>query len=119
MDLGRFSVSLAVKDMEKSLAFYQTMGFKVVDGGHMNEGFPDTDQTSWRILSHGTTNIGLFQGMFEDNILTFNPVDARSIQRTLKEAGIPLIQEAEDGEGPAYFILQDPDGNQIMFDQHE
>ena len=119
MELGRFSVSLAVKDMDKSLAFYQAMGFKVVDGGHLNEGFSDTDQTKWRILSYETTNIGLFQGMIEDNILTFNPTDARSIQRTLKVAGIPLIQEAEDGEGPAYFILQDPDGNQIMFDQHE
>jgi uncharacterized protein len=118
MELGRFSVSLAVKDLDKSLAFYEAMGFKVVEGGHVNEAFPDTDQTKWRILSYETVNIGLFQGMFENNIFTFNPVDVRSIQRELKQAGIVLGQEAdENSTGQAYITLEDPDGNQIMFDQ--
>lgn len=118
MELGRFSVSLAVKDMEKSLQFYENLGFRVVEGGHINDAFPDTDQTKWRILSYETTNIGLFQGMFEENILTFNPSDVRSIQRVLKEAGVPLTHEAnEKSKGPAFITLEDPDGNQILFDQ--
>ena len=118
MELGRFSVSLAVKDMEASLKFYQTMGFEIVDGGHKQDGYPDTETTKWRILSNQSVNIGLFQGMFDKNILTFNPTDVRGIQRILKEAGVPLIKEADENtSGPEHIILQDPDGNQIMFDQ--
>ncbi len=119
MDLGTFSVSLTVKDMEASLKFYTTFGFKVIDGGHVNEAFPDTEEHKWRILQNGTTNIGLFQGMFPANILTFNPKDVRAIQKVLKANKIPLIKEADEGkEGPDHLILLDPDGNQIMFDQH-
>ena len=119
MDLGRFSVSLAVKDMEASLAFYSALGFEIVDGGHLHEGFADTDTTKWRILSSGAATIGLFQGMFQDNIMTFNPDDARAIQRDLQAKGIAILREADDeGTGPAHFVLQDPDGNTIMFDQN-
>ena len=119
LELGTFSVSLAVKDIEKSLAFYQTMGFKVIEGGHVNEAFPDKGDHKWRILQSGTTNIGLFQGMFEKNILTFNPTDVRGIQKHLKSNGITLIKEADEStEGPESIVLLDPDGNQILIDQH-
>lgn len=122
MDLGAFSVSLAVKDIAASRQFYEKLGFEVV-GGDPSQG--------WQILRNGTTTIGLFQGMFERNILTFNPgwdsdaqpvdsfTDVRDIQRQLKAAGVPFEQEApEDTTGPASFILVDPDGNQIYVDQH-
>ncbi len=119
MELGTFSVSLAVKDMEASLKFYGALGFEIVDGGHVNEAFPDTDKHKWRILQNGTTNIGLFEGMFDHNIMTFNPKDVRAIQKVLKANGISLIKEADESkEGPDHVILLDPDGNQIMFDQH-
>ena len=119
MELGQFSVSLPVKDMEASLAFYQKLGFDVIDGGHLNEGFPDTDATSWRILKSDQAVIGLFQGMFENTIMTFNPKDVRSIQRHLKASGVSLIKEADEStEGPEHIIMTDPDGNQIMMDQH-
>lgn len=118
MQLGTFSLSLNVADIGESLSFYEILGFKVIDGGHINEGYPDTEETKWRILEHDAVKIGLFQGMFAENILTFNPSDVRSIQRRLKEAGISLSEEAdEDGDGPAFITLEDPDGNQIMFDQ--
>lgn len=118
MNLGPFSISLAVKDIEKSLSFYELLGFKVIDGGHINEGFRDTDESKWRILEHESVKIGLFQGMFEKNILSFNPPDVRKIQQTLKKAGVKLSQEAdESGSGPASIMLEDPDGNQMMFDQ--
>ena len=122
MDLGAFSVSLAVKDIAASREFYESLGFGVVLG--------DPDQ-GWPILRNGTTTIGLFQGMLERNVLTFNPgwdsdarpvdsfTDVRDIQRELKAAGIAFEQEApEDTTGPASFIIVDPDGNQIFVDQH-
>jgi catechol 2,3-dioxygenase-like lactoylglutathione lyase family enzyme len=122
MDLGAFSVSLAVKDIAASRQFYEKLGFGVV-GGDPSQG--------WQILRNGTTTIGLFQGMFEGNILTFNPgwdsdaqplnafTDVRDIQRQLKADGVAFEQEAtEDTTGPASFILVDPDGNQIYVDQH-
>jgi catechol 2,3-dioxygenase-like lactoylglutathione lyase family enzyme len=122
MDLGAFSVSLAVKDIAASRDFYEKLGFRVV-GGDPGQG--------WQILRNGTTTIGLFQGMFERNILTFNPgwdseaqpvasfTDVRDLQRQLKAAGVSFEQEApEDTSGPASFILVDPDGNQIYVDQH-
>ncbi|MEO1255883.1 MAG: VOC family protein [Bacteroidota bacterium] len=119
MDLGQFSISLPVKDMDASLNFYQKLGFEIIDGGHMNEGFPDGENTSWRILKSGEAVIGLFLGMFENTIMTFNPADVRSIQKSLKESGVSLIKEADEStEGPEHIIMIDPDGNQIMMDQH-
>ena len=73
MNLGNFSISLSVKDINKSVDFYENLGFEVIDGGHTSKGFPDTDTMKWRILSHESVKIGLFQGMFEKNTLTFNP----------------------------------------------
>jgi lactoylglutathione lyase len=122
MKLGAFSVSLAVKDIAASRAFYEKFGFTVFGG----------DQSkNWLILKNEETIIGLFQGMFEGNILTFNPgwdsnaknlsefVDVREIQRTLKSQGVQFTSEADESTvGPASFIVTDPDGNQILVDQH-
>lgn len=119
MDLGVFSVSLAVKDMNASLEFYHNLGFEAIDGGHMRQEMPDTETTKWRILENGDAHIGLFQGMFDENILTFNPSDVRSIQRSLKDAGVELIAETDEStEGPAHIVLADPDGNSVLIDQH-
>ena len=110
MELGTFSVSLAVKDIKASQAFYEKLGFKAIDG------FGGDD---WLIMQNGEAKIGLFQGMFEKNILTFNPTDARSIQKALKAQGVTLTQEAdESGDGPTHLTLIDPDGNPILIDQH-
>lgn len=122
MKLGTFSVSLAVKDISASRAFYQKLGFEMVHG--------DPDQ-GWLILANGDTKIGLFQGMFESNILTFNPgggpggtpgedhLDIREIQKNLKRLGVVLVSEADESTtGPASFMLTDPDGNAILVDQH-
>ena len=122
MDLGNFSVSLAVKDIEASRAFYEKLGFSVFAG--------DQSQ-NWLIMKNGAHNIGLFQGMFEKNILTFNPgwnseaqplakfTDVRELQRQLKERGISLFVEAdENSTGPASLMIVDPDGNTILVDQH-
>lgn len=122
MQLGAFSVSLAVKDLAASRAFYEKLGFKVVGG--------DPAQ-NWLILRNGDHVIGLFQGMFDKNLLTFNPgwnqaggnldsfTDIREIQRELKKRGIALISEADESTGgPANLMLSDPDGNQILIDQH-
>lgn len=122
MELGNFSVSLAVKDIEASKLFYEKLGFKVFAG--------DQGQ-NWLIMKNGGHNIGLFQGMFEKNILTFNPgwnsdaqplgefTDVRELQRRLRESAVELISEADEGStGPASFMTVDPDGNTILFDQH-
>ena len=122
MELGNFSISLAVKDLEASRSFYQKLGFKTFAG--------DAAQ-NWLILKNGDRVIGLFQGMFEKNILTFNPgwdsnaqklasfTDVRDLQRQLKAQGVQLQQEADESTtGPASFIAVDPDGNPILFDQH-
>lgn len=122
MDLGAFSVSLAVKDIAASMAFYQKLGFTVMG---------DYSEQGWAILKNEDTVIGLFQGMFEKNMLTFNPgwnadtstkdtfEDIRSIQKRLKDAGLDLVEEADEAStGPAHLILIDPDGNPIMLDQH-
>jgi len=122
MQLGNFSVSLAVKDIAISRAFYEKLGFAVWGG---------VQEQNWLIMKNGSTVIGLFQGMFEDNLLTFNPgwdsdakplpafTDVRELQRHLKSQGIPLISEADEAtSGPASFLLQDPDGNRILVDQH-
>ena len=122
MDLGTFSISLAVKDFQASKEFYEKLGFKEFDG--------DISQ-NWLIMKNGEHAIGLFQGMFDKNILTFNPswdsnarqldtfTDVRELQRQLKERGLELVSEADEGTtGPASFMLVDPDGNPILFDQH-
>ena len=119
IELGQFSVSLSVKNMDDSLSFYNVLGFEVIDGGHMNEGFPDGEDSKWRILRSGDAVIGLFHGMFPNNIMTFNPLNVREIQKHLKSEGIDLAKEAdEDGQGPDHIIIHDPDGNQFMLDQH-
>ena len=122
MHLGAFSVSLAVKDIAASYEFYKKLGFTQFHG--------DIDQ-NWLILKNGDTVIGLFQGMFETNILTFNPgwdssaqnldefSDVREIQKHLKEQQIALTSEADEStSGPASLTLVDPDGNVILIDQH-
>ena len=122
MKLGNFSVSLAVKDIKASRDFYQKFDFQIV-GGNIDQ--------KWLILQNGTTTIGLFQGMFDRNVMTFNPGwdkdmktlkdfdDVRDLQSTLKERGLKLTTEADkSADGPASFTLVDPDGNPIMVDQH-
>lgn len=122
MNLGAFSVSLNVKNINASVSFYEKLGFKVFYG--------NIDE-KWVIMKNGDCVIGLFQGMFEDNILTFNPgwdnnakevnpfIDVRELQKELKKQGIEFKTEVdENGEGPGYFVIQDPDGNTILFDQH-
>ena len=122
MELGAFSVSLAVKDLAASEAFYKKLSFEVVGG--------DAEQ-KWLILRNGSATIGLFEGMFERNILTFNPgwtseaetldrfTDVREIQRHWKEQGLELQTEADaSGSGPASLTIVDPDGNPILVDQH-
>jgi lactoylglutathione lyase len=122
MELGAFSVSLTVKDIQASKAFYEKLGFEFFGG--------DISQ-NWVILKNGEVVIGLFQGMFEKNMLTFNPgwdgnaqtlddfTDVREIQRRLKEDGVEFISEADEStSGPASFMIADPDGNPVLFDQH-
>ncbi len=121
MELGAFSISLAVKDLAASRAFYEKLGFEQVMG--------DAAQ-NWLILRNGTTTIGLFQGMFEKNILTFNPgwnqqaealesfTDVRDLERMLRERGIEPVQSAAAGDGPSHVVLEDPDGNPVLIDQH-
>jgi catechol 2,3-dioxygenase-like lactoylglutathione lyase family enzyme len=122
VQLGNFSVSLTVKDIKASKAFYEKLGFQQAHG--------NIDQ-NWVVLVNGTTTIGLFQGMFEKNSLTFNPgwnqkketlpefQDVRELQRILKSRGLHLDKEADEKtDGPAFFTLADPDGNPILVDQH-
>lgn len=122
MKLGTFSVSLTVKDIHASKEFYEKLGFTAL-GGNIEQ--------NWLILKNESCVIGLFQGMFEKNILTFNPgwnenaenldsfTDVRDLQKELKAKGVKMLTEAdENSEGPASFIVEDPDGNPILFDQH-
>lgn len=122
MNLGAFSVSLAVKNLQASKVFYEKLGFSVFGGD---------EEQNWLIMKNGDHLIGLFQGMFDKNILTFNPgwdqqanetqefTDVRQIQAALKDAGISLTTEADPtSTGPANIVLEDPDGNQILIDQH-
>jgi len=122
MQLGAFACSLAVKDIAASRQFYEKLGFTSVMGDAA---------TGWMILKNGDTVIGLFQGMFEKNMLTFNPgwdqnaqpleqfTDVRELQRRLKAAGVALMTEADETTtGPAHFMVVDPDGNPILVDQH-
>lgn len=121
MQLGAFSVSLAVKDLAASKAFYEKLGFSATGGGE-----------KWQIMVNGSTVIGLFEGMFERNILTFNPgwaqdtselaefVDVRELEKALQAAGIQTRDSTTDKSesGPASFVMVDPDGNPILIDQH-
>lgn len=122
MHLGAFSISLAVKDLQASKSFYEKLGFTEFAG--------DASQ-NWLILKHGDHVIGLFQGMFPSNILTFNPgwdqsakplasfTDVRELQRQLRAKGVQLVTEADETTtGPASFVVVDPDGNTILVDQH-
>ena len=122
MELGAFSISLTVKDITASRAFYEKLGFEQF-GGDMAQ--------NWLIMRNGGAIVGLFQGMFERNMLTFNPgwdgdaneldefTDVRDLQRALKAAGVPFVSEAEEqSAGPASFIVVDPDGNPVLVDQH-
>lgn len=118
MDLGTFSVSLTVTNMKASREFYENLGFEAIDGQFNYVGQIDLEPgQDWVMMEHGTTKIGLFQGMFEENVLTWNPADARSIQSHLKEQGVKIDYEATGFDGPATVMLTDPDGNQIMLDQ--
>ncbi|MFD0862137.1 VOC family protein [Sungkyunkwania multivorans] len=122
MKLGAFSISLSVKDINTSKEFYETLGFKVFAG--------DLER-NYLIMKNQDALIGLFQGMFENNILTFNPGwdanantlddfdDVRDIQRALKQKGVKLTSEADETtKGPASLVVMDPDGNAILIDQH-
>ncbi|MFK7988336.1 MAG: VOC family protein [Sandaracinaceae bacterium] len=122
MKLGAFSISLSVKDLDASRAFYEKLGFEAA-GGDANNG--------WLILRNEATTIGIFSGMFEGNMLTFNPgwaqdatpleafTDVRDIQKTLRADGVAIVNEADENtEGPASFVVVDPDGNPILIDQH-
>ena len=122
MDLGAFSISLAVKDIEVSRDFYQKLGFEILGGDIIQ---------NWLIMKNADHIIGLFQGMFDKNTMTFNPgwdqnankletfTDVRTLQRQLKEQGMELINEVDEkSEGPGSIILMDPDGNPILIDQH-
>ena len=122
MELGAFSVSLAVKDIAASRLFYEKLGFTIFGG--------DQSQ-NWLIMKNGDHVIGLFQGMFENNLLTFNPgwtqdaqplaafTDIRELQRQLKGQGVSMISEADEtSTGPASFMIADPDGNTVLVDQH-
>ena len=122
MELGAFSISLAVKDLKVSRAFYEKLGFRAFHG----------DETqNWLVMKNGEHVIGLFQGMFEKNILTFNPgwdqnaqpldsfTDVRELQQQLKAQGVEIESEADESTtGPASFMVLDPDGNSILVDQH-
>jgi predicted enzyme related to lactoylglutathione lyase len=122
MKLGAFSISLNVADLRASKEFYQTLGFSV---------FAGSEERNYLIMKNDQTLIGLFQGMFENNILTFNPgwdqqaqalseyEDIRQIYAAVRESGTPVLSESLDGtSGPGSFVIQDPDGNTILIDQH-
>lgn len=121
MDLGVFSISLAVKDLEASKAFYEKLGFTETGG----------DGKVYLIMVNGSSVVGLFQGLFEDNILTFNPgwsgpheemaefTDVRDLAAQLEARGLELLQQSLDGDrGPGSFVVMDPDGNPVLIDQH-
>lgn len=121
MRLGKFSLCLNVKDLSASKVFYEKLGFEIQTG---------TEEDNWLLMTNGEAYLGLMQGMFEKNMFTFVPnqdrdgeelstfTDIREIQKQLKKAGIAFEQEAEDGTGPASFLIHDPDGNPVMVDQY-
>ena len=123
LELGTFSLSLSVQDLGASRAFYERLGFAAI-AGEASEG--------WLILAQGEAKVGLFQGMFEGNLMTFNPPDVRAVRDHLQSQGVEVAlqhampetsdpseaEPAEDASGPAHFLLTDPDGNALLFDQH-
>lgn len=104
IDVGHFSISLAVADLARARGFYETLGFAVLDG---------KPEERWLIMHNGAAKIGLFQGMFEDNLITLNPPDARGLERRLKDAGHELVAET----GPCSCLAKDADGNLVLIDQ--
>lgn len=112
MELGQFSLSLTVKNIAASKKFYEKMGFSALEGcGGIEE--------KWLIMQHDSVVIGLFEGMFDNNIITFNPNDVRSIEKTLTENGVEMETSTKGDSGPAHCVFRDPDGNVIMLDQHQ
>ncbi|GFD89996.1 hypothetical protein KUL152_22220 [Tenacibaculum sp. KUL152] len=110
MELGMFSLSLSVSNIEESKTFYEALGFSAMPScGSVEE--------KWLIMQNGQTMIGLFEGMFEDNILTFNPSDVRAVQDHLLDKGISIDVPVKGNSGPGHLVVKDPDGNAIMFDQ--
>ncbi len=113
MDLGTFSISLTVKDIATSKAYYEKLGFEALEGA-------GSVKDKWLIMVNDGINIGLFQDMFPKNTITFNPKNAREIHQTLSEAGVEILSASaiENESGPCHFTMQDPDGNPILVDQH-
>ena len=110
VELGLFSLSLTVKDISKSKTFYEALGFEAMPScGSVED--------KWLMMKNGTTMIGLFEGMFEDNIMPIKPSDVRALQANLVEQGIALDVPVKGDSGPGHLIVKDPDGNAIMFDQ--
>ncbi len=118
MNLGSFSLTLPVSDIEKSSQFYQALGFTVIDGGHRNKKYPDTDTCRWRILQSDETVISLFEDGIVSPILAFNPPDLAHFRQALEQKAIPFEETGdENGEGPLTISLHDPDGRLITFNQ--
>lgn len=114
MNLGAFSMSLNVKDVDASVDFYERLGFRVIDGGHTSHDFPDKDDQRWRIMQCGGSRIGLFQNMFDANLMSFAPPDMDRVRAELHKNGVLDKTAAEDGA----IMLKDPDGNALLFDAH-
>ncbi|AVX05850.1 VOC family protein [Maritalea myrionectae] len=110
MELGRFSVSLNVKDIEVSKQFYQNLGFEIVAGDQAQ---------NWLVLQNGDAKVGIFQGMFEQNIMTFNPKDIKPIHKKLDEMGVDYSRQMGGEDYPKMALFKDPDGNDILIDQHD
>ncbi|MCF4097308.1 VOC family protein [Maritalea mediterranea] len=110
MELGRFSISLNVKDIEVSKQFYQNLGFDIVAGDQAQ---------NWLIMQNGEAKIGLFQGMFEQNIITFNPKDIAPVHQKLDEMGVDYSRQMGGQDFPKMAMFKDPDGNNILVDQHD
>lgn len=110
MELGRFSVSLNVKDIKKSKAFYLGLGFEIVAG---------VEEQNWLVLQNGDAKVGIFQGMFEKNIMTFNPKDIKPIHEKLDALGIEYSMQMGGQDYPKMALFKDPDGNEILIDQHD
>lgn len=107
MDTGPLSISLAVKNLKASRAFYKTLGFTVIDG----------DGKSWAMMQRGSAKIGLFEGMFEGNMLTFNPPDVRAVASALVADGYEIESGSGGSDDEVHFVVSDPDGNRILFDR--
>lgn len=108
INLGKFSISLAVKDLATSREFYETLGFEMIAG---------VPEENWILLKNGAAKVGLFQGMFDGNLLTFNPTDARAVESLMEKAGYKLETTTSGDTGPTSFIVKDPDGNTLLVDQ--